>query len=125
MKYHDMIEEMAMCFPPAAASAGLLDVGTIGVRSAGTRAEWMATTGDVGVNCLRPGDIHTRHPNHLVTIASTHSIAWMRTYNTQFSQENNGMVNVKLHLGGINAPRLRDMHMMPSGQDGYEIMGMI
>lgn len=55
-----------------------------------------------GGELLQPEDTYTRHPNHLVTIASTHFIARMRTLNTQVLQEDKRTINVKLHLGAIN-----------------------
>lgn len=99
-----MIEEMAMTFHPVATSAGLFGCGAIGVRFAGKKRGETDNNRGRGGEVLQPEDTYTRHPNHLVTIASTHFIARIRTFNTKVSQEDQRMINVKLHHGGANAP---------------------
>jgi hypothetical protein len=102
--YHDMIEEMAMTSHPAAIRAGSLGCGDRwGSRRGNKRGEAVDNRGRGG-EMLQPEDTYSRHPNHIVAIASTHFIARMRALKTQVSQEEKSMINVKLHHRGINTP---------------------
>lgn len=99
-----MINEMAMTSHVTATRAGSFGSGDHWGSLRGNKRGETDDSRGRGGELLQPEDTYTRHPNHIVAIASTHFIARMRTLSTPVSQEGMGMINVKLHHRGIDAP---------------------
>lgn len=117
-----MINEMAMASHVTAIRAGSLGSGDNWGSLRGNKRGETDDSRRRGGELLQPEDTYTRHPNHVVAIASTHFIARMRALRTPVSQEEISMINVKLHHRGIDVPFEESMHIIPDDQDGYEIM---